>query len=254
MKKIKVLFGMLFMVGLLLSACQPAEETPVGDEYTYGQNATVESVEVLILESFPLQAQAIVTGYLPDGCTELHEITVERDGQDFILTIETRRPTGDIACTEAIVPFEETVTLEIADLESGIYTVVAQDQSATFILDVDNIIEEEQGDEKFNYGSRATVEQMVVNVMESFPVQISVQLEGYLPDGCTEIHEITTAREGQIFTVSIITRHPAGDVACTQAIVPFEETVSLDVEGLAAGEYTVITCDLSDTFTLEVDN
>jgi hypothetical protein len=38
------------------------------------------------------------------------------------------------------------------------------------------------------------------------------------------------------------------------AIVPFEETVSLDVEGLPAGEYTVEVGELSQTFTLEQDN
>jgi hypothetical protein len=38
------------------------------------------------------------------------------------------------------------------------------------------------------------------------------------------------------------------------AIVPFEETISLDVEGLPAGEYTVQYGDLYETFTLEQDN
>jgi hypothetical protein len=38
------------------------------------------------------------------------------------------------------------------------------------------------------------------------------------------------------------------------AIVPFEEIISLDVEGLPAGEYTVKYGDLTETFTLEQDN
>ena len=90
--------------------------------------------------------------------------------------------------------------------------------------------------------------------MESFPVQISVFLWGYLPDGCTQIHEINSERQENLFTVDIVTRRPSGNVSCTQAIVPFEETVSLDVEGLHAGEYTVKSGAFEETFILEQDN
>ena len=95
---------------------------------------------MVFLESFPLQARAIVSGYFPNGCIELSEIAVEQDGQDFILTIQTRQPAGDIECTEALVPFEESVSLDISGLEAGTYTVIAQDHSTTFTLDVDNIL------------------------------------------------------------------------------------------------------------------
>ena len=259
MKKTRFLFTMMIFAGLLLSACQPVGEptepsgTPSNGEYEYGQNAIVDSVEVIFLESFPLQAQAVVSGNLPDGCTELHEITVEQQEDKFILTLVTRRPTGDIACTQALVPFEETVDLDIRGLEAGTYTVVAQDQEATFTLDVDNVLPDEVEDVKYSYGSTATIESMDVQIMESFPVQVSVTLTGYVPDGCTEIYEINAPRDGQIFDIEVVTRRPL-DVACTQAIVPFEETVSLDVEGLSAGEYTVELGEMSQTFTLEQDN
>jgi inhibitor of cysteine peptidase len=245
----------------MLSACQsiiPTESPtsePTGEtKYVYGEHGTVESLEVLIMESFPLQAQAVVSGYLPDGCTELVDVTVEQEGESFILTVNTRKLTGDVACTEALVPFEESVALDIAGLEAGTYTVVAQDLSETFTLDVDNVLESEEPDMKFSYGSDARVEEMFVNLMESFPVQVSVRLVGYTPDGCTKIEEIKSSREGNVFTVEIITRRPTGDIACTMAIVPFDETISLDVEGLPAGKYIVEYKELKETFTLDVDN
>ena len=258
MKKIRILFITLFFAGLLLSACQPGIEPkeptglPSGDEYEYGQNAIVDTLQVILLESFPLQAQAVVSGTLPDGCTELYEITVEQQENEFILTPVTRRPIGDIACTQALVPFEEVVDLEIRGLEAGTYTVIAQDQQTSFSLDVDNVIFE-PGDVKFSYGSSATVESLDVRIMESFPVQVSVVLTGYLPDGCTEIYEITAPRDEQTFTIEVVTQRPE-DAACTMAIVPFEEIISLDVEGLPAGEYTVKYGNLAETFTLEQDN
>ena len=246
---------LMVAAGILLSACQPeAVETPTPeDKFAYGQEATVESLDVILLESFPLQVQAVVSGYFPDGCVELHEITVERDGTDFVLTLTTRRPTGDIACTEALVPFEETVNLEIEGLEAGTYRVIAQDQETAIALDVNTLYDGDE-DQEYVYGSGATVEGMTIHIMESFPVQVSVTLTGYLPDGCTEIEAITSSRQGQTFEIEIETRRPASDVACTMALVPFEEVVSLDVNGLSAGEYTVRSGESRETFSLGQDN
>jgi inhibitor of cysteine peptidase len=262
MKKRTHFWGIVLLSALLLSACQaapatqqPPTETPGEIKYVYGNTATVESISVLLLESFPLQARAVITGFVPDGCTELDEITVEYQDGTFLLTLTTRKPEGDIVCTEAIVPFEESVPLEIAGLKAGTYKVIAQDQSTEFSLDMDNVLATDEPNAiKFSYGSDARVEEMVVNIMESFPVQVSVNLVGYLPDGCTQIDEITANREGDVFTVEIITKRPSGDIACTMALVPFDVNVALDVEGLPAGEYMVVYDDLSDIFTLESDN
>ncbi|MFU8827581.1 MAG: hypothetical protein ACNA70_08850 [Brevefilum sp.] len=254
MKKIKLSLWFILMAGLLLSACQPAD--PVGDDFIYGQEAVVESVQVLLMESFPLQARAVVSGYLSDGCLELVEIDVERQGMEFVLTLTTRRPAGDVMCTEALVPFEEAVTLDIEGLEAGTYTVIAQEQQAQFTLDMDNVLQMSPiaGGQDVVIGGAAVVESLSVLVMESYPVQVSVNLSGYLPDGCTTIREVRADRDGNTFTVTIHTQRPSGDVACTMALVPFDETLSLDVAGLGAGEYTVRHGALSQTFTLDADN
>jgi hypothetical protein len=91
--------------------------------------------------------------------------------------------------------------------------------------------------------------------MESFPIQVAVLVEGYLPDGCTEIDEInqTFDEETNTFFVEITTVRPT-DAVCTEAIVPFEERISLEVRGLSAGTYTVDVNGVTDTFTFDVDN
>jgi inhibitor of cysteine peptidase len=78
---------------------------------------------------------------------------------------------------------------------------------------------------------------------------------GYLPDGCTEIDGIDVDREvdAQTFEVTIGTVRPR-DAMCTQALVPFEETIELDVLGLPAGTYSVDVNGIVETFTLEADN
>jgi inhibitor of cysteine peptidase len=106
-----------------------------------GQAAMVDEIDVLILESFPVQINVVVRGNLPDGCTYLDEFDVQQDGSTFEMIIWTVRD-PEAMCTMALVPFEETIPLDVLGLEAGEYTVVVQDQSINFTLDVDNILEE----------------------------------------------------------------------------------------------------------------
>ncbi|MBG0787730.1 MAG: hypothetical protein H0S79_21790 [Anaerolineaceae bacterium] len=264
MKRQLILIPLIILSVVFLAGCDPvatpSSEPPQNDgEFIYGQEATFEFLEVVILESFPVRVMVTVTGYLPDGCVVLDEISSGRDGFDFTLMAATHRPAGDVECTEALVPFTETVELEVLGLEAGTYTVHAQEQTATFELAVDNVLEEPViGDQEgpaseVIQGTVVYLNSMDILIMESFPVQVSVTLQGDLPDGCTTIQSVESSLEAQTFTIIFRTHRPAGQM-CTQALVPFEETVSLDVYGLPAGEYTVIANDLTETFTLDVDN
>lgn len=257
MKKISVLVGLWVIAGTILTACKPAVQTPTGNGSgnggsDNGHEAVVETLQVLILESFPVQVVATVTGYLPDGCVALDDISVDQSGSNFILTVNTHRPSDETACTEALIPFEKNVPLDVYGLAAGTYTVNAQDQTAAFTLDVDNLPQEPDLGE--GTGTHIYLNSMTVNIMESFPLQVSVDLTGDLPDGCTKIRNIDSSREGDVFTIDITTQKPNGQDVCTQVLTPFEETVELDVQGLPAGEYTVVAGDLTRTFILETDN
>ena len=115
----------------------PVEEPPSGTGAIQTGEAVVENVDVLILELFPVQINVVVTGYLPDGCTTLDQVTSQQNGNDFVVTITTQRP-ADAMCTDAIVPYEEVVPLDVVGLPAGQYIVVVNGVSATFELAVDN--------------------------------------------------------------------------------------------------------------------
>ena len=101
----------------------------------------------------------------------------------------------------------------------------------------------------------AEVDEVTLMIMESFPVQVSAVAKGNLRDGCTEIDEIHTSfdEDSRTFEVEITTVRDA-EAVCTQALVPFEERVELDVRGIPAGTYTVDVNGVRETFTLDVDN
>jgi inhibitor of cysteine peptidase len=101
--------------------------------------------------------------------------------------------------------------------------------------------------------STANVQNIKIVSLESFPVQVQVIAEGYLPDGCTEIEKIKTEREGNAFNINISTKRPK-DAVCTQVIKNFTETIPLEVQGLKAGNYTVNVNGVNESFELAVDN
>jgi len=101
--------------------------------------AVVDSIDILIMESMPVQVSVVVRGNLPDGCTTIGEAATQRDDRTFVVTLTTRRPL-DAMCTEALVPYEQAVPLEVAGLPAGVYTVTVNGVSDTFELAVDNVL------------------------------------------------------------------------------------------------------------------
>ena len=158
---VKAAAALLLVAAVIVSGCvdggeenntdlEPISPTTGGDntvdegdnveEFIYG-TANVENIEIMTLESFPVQVRVSASGNLPDGCTEIDEIQTERTGNTFKITISTKRP-ADAICTQALVPFTETIPLEVRGLEAGTYTVDVNGVTGTFELAIDNVIEE----------------------------------------------------------------------------------------------------------------
>ena len=100
--------------------------------------APVEEIDILTLESFPVQIFVIAKGYLPDPCTEIYQITQEREGNAFFVTIETYRSPG--FCIQVLAPFKETIPLQVYGLPAGTYTVEVNGVQGNFELEMDNIL------------------------------------------------------------------------------------------------------------------
>ena len=99
----------------------------------------------------------------------------------------------------------------------------------------------------------ATVESVQIAIMESFPVQVMVNVTGYLGDGCSSLAPIETEQIGNTFNIRLHVMRPETAV-CTQQIVSFNENISLDVVGLPAGTYQVNVNGVTGSFTLNTDN
>jgi len=149
MKKVILFFAIVLATAVWLTGCggeepEAATDTPAAATPTAAISATpmireanVDSIEVVILESFPVQVNVRARGEFPDGCTMINDISTTRDGTAFMVTITTVRQAEDV-CTEALVPFEETIPLDVVDLPAGNYTVSVNGINGSFTLAVDN--------------------------------------------------------------------------------------------------------------------
>jgi hypothetical protein len=109
-------------------------ETPVSDAPNSDTGeAIVETVEVRILESFPVQVQAVLSGQLPDACAFVETVDVLVEGNTFYVTMTVARH-PNMRCAQVLTPFAQIVPLTTADLAAGDYTVQAGAVVAEFEL------------------------------------------------------------------------------------------------------------------------
>ena len=102
--------------------------------------ANVNDIEILKLESFPVQIHAVARGEHPDSCTKVDKVATRREGDTFFVTITSSRPV-DAMCAQVMTPFEEVVALDVVGLKAGVYTVDVNGVRDTFELQTDNIFE-----------------------------------------------------------------------------------------------------------------
>lgn len=132
-------------VARILPPAASAPNDELADGGVVEGQATVDSIDVVMVESFPVQVLVIVRGNLPDGCTQLGDPVVQVTGSTFMMTLPTTRMT-DAVCTEALAPFEIPVPLDVVDLPAGSYTVDVHGVTGTFTLDVDNWLPSESAE------------------------------------------------------------------------------------------------------------
>lgn len=151
---------LFLLLAVLFAACQPNSltpppdepvssddtpmptRTPPGDDVLIEENAMVEEVDILLLESFPLQVNVNVKGNLRNGCMTIHDTWAEQiDETTFEVHIQTSSPV-DAICTEALVPFEVNVPLDVNGLPAGTYIVKVYDVEREFTFEQDNVLPE----------------------------------------------------------------------------------------------------------------
>lgn len=98
----------------------------------------VDSVDVLILESFPVQVWVAISGSKSVPCVELETPAVSRKGSLFTVVLAETQLAPVEFCIDIIGQFETSVALDVLGLEAGTYMVRVNGMEAEFTLDIDN--------------------------------------------------------------------------------------------------------------------
>jgi hypothetical protein len=130
---------------IALAACVPAINLTVIPTSTpqaiqtqmVSREAQVQSVEIQMTNTTPVQVNAVVRGNLTESCATLGESQMQYDSNTFQITLYTLSP-ADRGCAQVTSPFETTIALPATDLSAGSYTVIANGVSAVFTLPVEN--------------------------------------------------------------------------------------------------------------------
>ena len=97
-------------------------------------SAPIERVEILIMESFPVQYSLAVVSGLPNACVSYAGYHVEREDNSILVEMHNWEPADpQIACAQVYTTVETVIPLG-TDFESGkTDTVVAGDVTQTFV-------------------------------------------------------------------------------------------------------------------------
>ena len=113
--------------------------TKKGTDNYVEEPASIKDVQVVILETFPVQVNVIVNGEFPDACVENLIVKTQKAGSTYNINI-IRRLRADAICAEVITPFSKTIQLDVTGLKAGAYVVSVNGVTKTFELQSDNIL------------------------------------------------------------------------------------------------------------------
>lgn len=103
----------------------PSYEPQPGDEKLSRQAAYVGSVDLLTMESFPLQFSLALKGELPTPCNQLRVRVGEPDAQGGIAVDIYSVVDPSVSCTQVLQPFE--VNVPLGSFPTGHYKLIIND-------------------------------------------------------------------------------------------------------------------------------
>lgn len=129
----RLLMG-LFMSFIIGTAASPPPvrppEPPVPDSSSGGaqpfrSDVTVLDVQVVVMESFPMQVVLEVRGEFPSGCDFPAQVQQRREGNAVVVEVYQEIP-PDVLCPMILRPYNDTIRLE-GDFEPGDYIFQVND-------------------------------------------------------------------------------------------------------------------------------
>lgn len=136
----RLLIAAVLASGLLTGCPPPGGKASTGTDTAAASQAApilrlagVEEIEIVVLDTDPVQVRVAVYGWLPDSCTTIRNVEQTREANVIYLRIITTRP-GGVMCAQMIKRFRKTFPVDTQDLPPGTYTLDVSGKTKEFAL------------------------------------------------------------------------------------------------------------------------
>lgn len=247
MKHKPVFFPVLVLI-LILSSCSPftitsssgQQPTPaeeLGSPVTGYQPVQVDQVQVEVGVGSPIPVHAIVSGNLPDTCSQVEYSEIKQDGSNFIINVSTIPGSGE-ECVKDSLPFRMSIPLNVIGLPGGQYALEVNGSRADFQLDTGNTTDALPTVDSMITKDDIKVDSVNIEVGVGSPIPIHAIVGLSLPNSCAQLGEIRLHRDGSTFYVRLIADVAEG-TNCQVDSIPFRLEIPLNVANLPEGTYEV---------------
>ncbi|MCI0438933.1 MAG: hypothetical protein L0177_07345 [Chloroflexi bacterium] len=253
---ITILFAAaLLAVALACTSAPPASSPTVtptpGQTESIEVSAPIEEVRIELPDAGSTQGTMVVVSGLPDSCHTFKRYEISRSGDSFVVQIINSKATtigGEpVACAQVYGTVETEIPLEGEIAACEVYDVTVNGQRRAV-----QAIAPNARCETPHVVVPAPIDEVTINVAESFPPQYIVHIVSGLPNGCARFNELTTARDGSTITITITNLMPADpNVACTMIYGIMEHNVNLGRDFTPGETYTVKVNDMTKTFVAQ---
>jgi len=214
------------------------------------QPITIEKVEVEVGVGSPIPVHVIVSGFMPDPCSQVEHTEVKQDGSNFIITLFATPDGGGPAvdsCIKDPMYFTMSIPLNVVDLPAGSYSVIVNGSSADFKLDTANSTSSlRTADMPFNKAD-IKVDDVNVDIGRGSPLPVHAIVSANLPNTCAQLGEIRIHHNETAFFVQLLAYIPA-ETDCNPDTLPIRIEVPLNIAFAPEGPYTVIVNGVTASF------
>jgi hypothetical protein len=231
---------------LILSACSPLQIASASGEQpaptveelpaTGYQTVTIDQVEVEVGVGSPIPVHVIVSGNLPDICSQVEHTEIKQDGSNFIITIYA---TPEVeSCLKDTLPFKVGIPLNVIDLPGGSYSVTVNGSRANFELEAGLQVSPSLAADTPIVKDDIQVDSVNIDVGRGSPLPVHAVVSGNLPNACAHLGEVRLHRDETTFLVRLVAYAPAQN-DCNEDSIPFRLEVPLNIVNLPEGPYTI---------------
>ena len=121
MKRIFFLVPLVAVVSLASCAAPPTAGSPVGG--SKGDPVYIDSADLLIMESYPVQVSLHILGNLPTPCHEFRSEVGQPDNQQRIRVSAWSESDLATICAQVLQTLDESVSIPMDGASDGTYSV-----------------------------------------------------------------------------------------------------------------------------------